>query len=81
MAEHADPTRVEKIKPGARAVYPWPTWTDGKWWRLYEGSDYTTTTQVFQATARNYGRRNGLKLETQLTADGTMIRFTPKESK
>jgi hypothetical protein len=75
MAEHADPTRVEKIKPGARAVYPWTSWTDGEWWRLHQGVDYATRTPVFQSTARNYAKRNGFLLETQMTADGTLIRF------
>jgi hypothetical protein len=80
MAEHADPTRVTKIRSGARAVYPWPTWTDGKWWRLREGDDYAIETQNFQRVARNYARRNGFKLETQLTSDGTFVRFTRKTS-
>lgn len=81
MAEHADPTRVEKIKPGARATYPWATWTDGAWWRLREGTDYVTTTITFQSVARTFARRNGFKLETQLTSDGTFVRFTRKEEK
>lgn len=80
MAEHADPSRVDRIKPGARAIYPWASWTDGQWWRLYEGTDYITTTPVFQSVARNHARRNGLKLECQLTPDGTFVRFTPKET-
>jgi hypothetical protein len=78
MAEHADPTRVKKIRPGARATYPWSTWTDGEWWRLREGDDYVTTTTTFQSVARTYARRNGFKLETQLTEDGTFLRFTRK---
>lgn len=78
MAEHADPTRVERVKPGARAVYPWADWTDGKWWRLYQGTDYPTETPIFQSTARNYARRNGFTLEVQMTPDGTMLRFTKK---
>jgi hypothetical protein len=81
MAEREDPHRVEKIRPGARAVYPWASWTDGEWWRLYQGADYPTTTQVFQSVARNYARRHGMRLETQLTEDGTFIRLTKKEAK
>jgi len=75
MAEHADPARVERVKPGARATYPWTPWTDGEWWRLYQGVDYPTETPVFQSTARNYARRNGFTLEVQMTPDGTLIRF------
>lgn len=77
MAEHADPKRVIKPKPGARAVYPWNEWTDGEWWVLRQGTDYATTTKTFQSVARNHARRHGLKLETQLTddGDGTFIRF------
>lgn len=76
MAEHADPSRVTRIRSGARATYPWPSWTDGEWWRLREGDDYSTATPVFQSVARNYARRNGYTLETQLTEDGTFLRFT-----
>lgn len=82
MAEHADPKRVIKPKPGARAVYPWTDWTDGEWWVLTRNTDYTTTTKTFQSVARNYARRHGFKLETQLTdtGDGTFLRFTRKTS-
>lgn len=78
MGEKADPTRVEKISPGARSIYPWADWTDGEWWRLREGDDYAITTQSFQRVCRKYATRNGLKLETQLTPDGTFVRFTPR---
>lgn len=80
MAEHADPNRVEKVKPGVRATYPWTDWMDGKWWRLYQGVDYSTKTSVFQSTARNHARRHGYLLEAQMTPDGTMIRFTKKDA-
>lgn len=78
MAQHADPSRVDKIKPGARAIYPWASWTDGEWWRLVEGSDYTTTTKTFRTVARNHARRNGLRLTSQQTEDGLFVRFTKK---
>lgn len=78
MAEHADPSRVSKIRPGARATYPWGSWSDGEWWRLREGADYATTTTTFQSVARSWARRNCFRLETQLTEDGTFIRLTKK---
>ena len=81
MAEHADPTRVTKPKSGARSVYPWSDWTDGEWWLLKQGADYPTATKVFQSVARNHARRHGYTLQTQLTDDGTFIRFTRKEAK
>lgn len=80
MAQHADPTRVNKPKSGARSVYPWNDWTDGEWWRLKQGADYPTSTPTFQSVARNYARRNGFKLTTQLADDGTFIKFTRKEA-
>lgn len=80
MAKPTDPSRVKTIRSGARAVYPWATWTDGQWWQLQQGADYTTQTAVFQATARNYARRNGFRLEVKLTEDGTLLRFTPAGS-
>lgn len=79
MAEHADPNKVIKPRRGARAVYPWNEWTDGEWWILTRGTDYTTTTRTFQTVARNYARRHGFTLETQRTepgTDGTFLRFT-----
>jgi hypothetical protein len=78
MAEHADPTRVKRISPGARATYPWPTWADGQWWRLREGVDYTTTTKSFRVVARNWAKRHDFKLTSQQTEDGIFIRFTRK---
>lgn len=81
MAEHADPSRVEKIKPGARATYPWVSWTDSEWWRLYQGVDYTTTTATFRTVARNWAKRNGYKLASQQTPDGILIQLTKKDTK
>jgi hypothetical protein len=80
MAEHADPSRVTRIRSGARAIYPWNEWTDGEWWRLYEGTDYTLSTDSFQRVARKYAHRNGWRLTTQLTEDGTFVRFTRPEN-
>lgn len=80
MAELADPNRGNVIRSGARATYPWATWCNGAWWRLYKDVDYTTETKYFQNTARNYAKRNGLRLEVKLTVDGTFVRFTPKET-
>lgn len=76
MAEKADPSVVPGKRPGRRK-YPWHDWTDGDWWRLTDGLDYTIATTAFRSVAFNHARRHGYKIQTKQVEGGIFIRFTP----
>jgi hypothetical protein len=79
MAHHADPAGVPKKRSGPRPRYPWHQWTDGEWWRLYQGVDYRIGTESFRSVAANHALRHDMRLSANATEDGILIRFTPKE--
>ncbi len=63
--------RIEQppASTSTRRLYPWDQWTDGSWWEITAGEDFTTTIRAMRAML--YGRarpHSGRKLDVRLDA-------------
>lgn len=75
--------RSEDVPLDPRVTYPWREWTDGEWWRVTRGEDYTSETATFRSNVYAYARRNNWKVTTKCPDDGTdglVFAFRAKES-
>jgi hypothetical protein len=65
---------------GRRYGYPWSEWSNGAWWTLKQGEDFTTKLESFRVTAYEHATSRGLGFESHKTGDDTlMVRFFPKD--
>jgi hypothetical protein len=68
------------VKSVSRAEYDWEKYTDGEWWALKRGEDYTAQTVSVRASAARWGRQAGYKVSTGLLkeGDGFALCMTPE---
>ena len=67
----------EIVKAAPRTDYNWEQYTDGKWWQLKKGEDYTVLTASARLAAIKWGEREGYSVETAnlRDEDGFVLRF------
>lgn len=81
MAKQIPDALVEAMAvDSSRRVYPWESWTNGKWWHLEQGKskDFEVEPRNFKTTAMGWASRKGYIADVRLTQDGqgVLLKFT-----
>jgi hypothetical protein len=81
MARVLDKFTFPAFGGGAKESHPWQEWSDGKIRELKVGTDFECKLQTICQQARNYGKKNGLKVRRLRHQPLTVHLGRPKGSK
>ena len=73
MARVLDKFDFPTFGGGAKESHPWATWADGKIRQLKHGDDFNCKLQTICQQARNYGKKNGLKVRINAPKGGDVV--------
>jgi hypothetical protein len=54
-------------------TYPWADWADGKIREFEQGKDFTSKPDSFASQARDWAKKNGMKVRISLPKGGTTV--------
>lgn len=70
----------EAIGDSAFAVsairYPWAQWTNGNWWKIQRGEDFSIETDNMRRALVMHAQRHSMKASVHRRGDSLIFRFT-----
>jgi len=58
---------------GRPQIYPWDEWSDGRVWKLHQGSDFYSEAKSFRVLTHRTAKLYGCKAFTWISDDETVI--------
>lgn len=60
---------------GAGSKYPWWQWTDGNWWKIERGEDFSQEADSMRRTLALHAQRHSMTVEIHKRGDVVLFRF------